>query len=371
MRAGGTGIASLCFFVRRREADERDAQAIPITFQPPKREGKVNTMNIRKTLKSLFAGAVALAGLAAGAAPTVTVDKVESAEPWTQVKVDYTLGGLDADLEYKVAFDVTARGVTRGVTNAAAKLENRAYTEVIDTKALFGEAKADPKAKARVLLFAVKPQGGVQLWANGPYWAECNVGATKPEETGYYFWWGDTVGYKRNAANDGWVSSQDGTTTILFSPSDATAGQTFGKDNATLQSEGWIDASGNLTMAHDAARAHLGGTWRMPTDAEIQALIANTTTEWVTDYQGTGVAGRLVKGKDAYAEKSIFIPAAGNGYGSSLNYSGSDGYCWSSTPDAGYSGYAWDLRFVSSGFDRYGCSRYNGYSARAVRGFAE
>ena len=53
-------------------------------------------------------------------------------------------------------------------------------------------------------------RGGVQLWENGPYWAECNVGATKPEEYGYYFWWGDTVGYKRNASNNGWVSSQSG-----------------------------------------------------------------------------------------------------------------------------------------------------------------
>lgn len=35
------------------------------------------------------------------------------------MKVDYTLGGLDADLEYKMAIDVTARGETRGVTNAA------------------------------------------------------------------------------------------------------------------------------------------------------------------------------------------------------------------------------------------------------------
>ena len=40
--------------------------------------------------------------------------------------------------------------------------------------------------------------GGVQLWDNGPYWAECNVGASKPEEYGYYFWWGDTVGYTRS-----------------------------------------------------------------------------------------------------------------------------------------------------------------------------
>ena len=37
----------------------------------------------------------------------------------------------------------------------------------------------------------------VQLWAGGPYWATTNIGAEKPEEYGYYFWWGDTVGYKR------------------------------------------------------------------------------------------------------------------------------------------------------------------------------
>ena len=47
--------------------------------------------------------------------------------------------------------------------------------------------------------------GGVQLWENGPYWAECNVGALAPEESGYYFWWGDTVGYARSGGT--WVSS--------------------------------------------------------------------------------------------------------------------------------------------------------------------
>ena len=37
---------------------------------------------------------------------------------------------------------------------------------------------------------------GVQLWENGPLWAKTNVGANSPTETGYYFWWGDTLGYK-------------------------------------------------------------------------------------------------------------------------------------------------------------------------------
>ena len=32
---------------------------------------------------------------------------------------------------------------------------------------------------------------GVQLWEGGPYWATTNIGAEKPEDSGYYFWWGD------------------------------------------------------------------------------------------------------------------------------------------------------------------------------------
>ena len=32
----------------------------------------------------------------------------------------------------------------------------------------------------------------VQLWEDGPYWADTNIGAEKPEDYGFYFWWGDT-----------------------------------------------------------------------------------------------------------------------------------------------------------------------------------
>ena len=48
-------------------------------------------------------------------------------------------------------------------------------------------------------------QEKVQLWEDGPYWATRNIGAEKPEDYGYYFWWGDTVGYKREG--DSWVAS--------------------------------------------------------------------------------------------------------------------------------------------------------------------
>ena len=54
----------------------------------------------------------------------------------------------------------------------------------------------------------------VQLWENGPYFATCNVGATKPEESGYYFWWGDTVVYTHDGSK--WVSVIDNTKSIQF-----------------------------------------------------------------------------------------------------------------------------------------------------------
>ena len=206
---------------------------------------------------------------------------------------------------------------------------------------------------------------GVQLWENGPYWAECNVGATKPEEYGYYFWWGDTVGYTNTGS--GWISVNDGTS-IRFTDS-GVAASTYGKDNSSLLSAGYIDSTGNLVPAYDAATAYLGSPWRMPTKDEISALVNNCTTTWTTR---NGVYGRLVTGKGAYSDKSIFIPAAGSGAGSFLSGLGTDGRCWSSTPNSSYSDYAWSLGFNFGDFYRnYSYYRYDGRSVRPVRDCAK
>ncbi len=216
---------------------------------------------------------------------------------------------------------------------------------------------------------------GVQLWENGPYWAECNVGASKPEEYGYYFWWGDTVGYTRSGGTwtddywyNGvtWVSSTG--QQMSSSPFTYSSCPTYEKDNSALQSAGYIDSTGNLVAAHDAATAHLGSPWRMPTDAEFSALISNCTTEWTTR---NGVYGRLVTGKGDYADRSIFLPAAGYGYDSNLGGPGSHGLYWSSTPYSGDSYNAWSLDFYSGYFCRDYYYRYYGQSVRPVRGFAQ
>lgn len=231
------------------------------------------------------------------------------------------------------------------------------------TRKFIWDAKADVGAvKIDDVALTVDAFIGVQLWANGPYWATCNVGATKPEEAGYYFWWGDTVGYKRNSANNGWVSVKDGSS---YSFDDC---PTYRKNNSQLQSDGYIDATGNLVAKYDAATAHLGAPWRMPTDAEFSALINNCDTEWTSR---NGVSGRLVKGRGAYASKSIFLPAAGYGNSYDLYGDGSFGYYWSSTPNSDSPNFAWGLYFDAYGFIRNSDRRYIGYPVRPVRGFAK
>ena len=75
----------------------------------------------------------------------------------------------------------------------------------------------------------------VRLWEGGPYWATTNIGAEEPWEYGYFFWWGDTVGYKRE--NDKWVASDGSNSNFSFVQSYT---PTYNKSIATLQSEGWI-----------------------------------------------------------------------------------------------------------------------------------
>ena len=84
------------------------------------------------------------------------------------------------------------------------------------------------------------------------------MGATAPEEYGYCFWWGDTVGYTRSGGHRNifpvhyrdvtWVSSAG--KQMDSSTFDYSACPTYGKSSATLQSEGWVDSTGNLAAAH-------------------------------------------------------------------------------------------------------------------------
>ena len=217
-------------------------------------------------------------------------------------------------------------------------------------------------ALAFLPLTTVDAHGKVQLWEGGPYWATTNIGAEEPWEYGYYFWWGDTVGYRRE--NNAWVASDGSSQNFSFGSGNT---PTYYKNPSTLKSEGWTTADGVLAPEHDAAHVHWGGGWRMPTSSELSALNNNCDWTWTTQ---NGVNGYVVRGRGDYVSASIFLPAAGFGDGTSLDGAGSYGGYWSSDPySASYS--SWYLGFGSGRHGTYYGSRGNGQSVRPVQGFTK
>ena len=85
-----------------------------------------------------------------------------------------------------------------------------------------------------------------------------------------------------------------------------------------------------LALSADTAAQVLGGEWHTPTLTQFTELINNTTYQWVTDYQGSGINGGLFTSKNNI--NSVFFPAAGVIDGEGLKFESSRFYLWSSTP---------------------------------------
>ena len=217
-------------------------------------------------------------------------------------------------------------------------------------------------------MFSGETHDKVQLWEGGPYWATRNIGADKPEDFGYYFWWGDTVGYKREYWK--WVSSDGSIPNFLFYY-DNDKISTYGKSISELEREGWIEKENGtytLTSKHDAAQAYLGGAWRMPTKDEFDNLVEKCDWTWTTR---NGKNGYVVRGRGNYASKSIFLPCAGYGERSSLNAAGVFGYYWSSVPDSVGLNVSWGLSIDASSYYMHNYRRTLGHSVRPVQGFTK
>lgn len=162
----------------------------------------------------------------------------------------------------------------------------------------------------------------VQLWENGPRFAEYNVGVTdgKAESFGGYYAWGGN------------------------------------QDKVDDHNTGSVDLTGN----DDTATNLWGSNWRMPTMTELQALLDNCDVVWTTV---GGVNGRKFTGRGDYSENSVFLPAAGYCYSGSVQSQGDRSYYWSSTPRGNNA----SLLFFKSG-NQYvdNDARSLGISVRAV-----
>ena len=204
---------------------------------------------------------------------------------------------------------------------------------------------------------------------SGLKWATCNVGATKPEEYGNYYAWGEVepkevYDWSTYKFMDSSVNDWNGVNKYTVADSRNEYGDVV-----------WYDNSGNfigdnktvLEKEDDAATVNMGGSWRMPTKAEQQELIDECTWKWTNDYNGTGVAGLIVTSKSN--DNHIFFPAAGDRDGSDLNdAAGSGGDVWSSSL-VGHSVSAYCLSFSYADADWSCC--YCRYSGRSVRGVSK
>lgn len=129
-------------------------------------------------------------------------------------------------------------------------------------------------------------------------WATCNIGASRPENTGLYFAWGETEGYTEGEKPDGYTWE-----TYKFG----------GNDNGNQSKYNSYDGLLTLQPEDDAAHVNMGGDWRMPTKDDFLELIENTEPGdgadeigYISNYNGTGVNGILRKGKNG---NSIFFPS--------------------------------------------------------------
>ena len=105
---------------------------------------------------------------------------------------------------------------------------------------------------------------------------------------------------------------------------------------------------------------------RIPTKEEFEELEEYCEWTWTTQ---NGVEGYKVTSKKN--GNSIFLPAAGWRYGTSLNDQGIRGYYWSSTPHESNSFDAYYLDFNSVSHCTYWNRRYYGRSVRPVSGGIE
>lgn len=193
---------------------------------------------------------------------------------------------------------------------------------------------------------------------SGTLWATRNVGANFPSDYGDYFAWGETEPQTDSSSYSletyKWCDGSDDNFTKYV----------------TQKNEGYKGFYDNKTVLDkedDAAYVNWGEGWRMPTQEQINELVAECTWK-LTRYansNGTFVRGYLVSSK--VNDASIFLPCAGQM---------STGRLWGE----GYWYYYWSVEciptivsdaycFANEYEPRY--ARYVGMTVRPVRASAK
>ncbi len=181
---------------------------------------------------------------------------------------------------------------------------------------------------------------GVADMGTSVKWSAYNVGASKPEEFGDYYAWGET----ETKSEYSWRTYHD-------SPNGDGQSFTkyyFGEGGKTI-----------LDLEDDVAHVKLGGTWRIPTYEEWLELLDVCMWEWTT-YQE--VIGFWVYSLES--GKSVFLPSAGRWDKAKLGNVGYQGLYWSSSLEDNSGAYCVILYSGVQDWSSYG--RCYGFPIRPV-----
>ena len=184
---------------------------------------------------------------------------------------------------------------------------------------------------------------------SGVLWASCNLGATTSEDFGDYIAWGEMA---PKEIYD-WKSYRYGR--FFHDRYELTKYCT----DSVYGLDGFVDDLTLLETADDAATAHWGAGWRMPTIDEWEELFLNTTGSWTVQ---NGVQGWLFTASNG---NTLFLPAAGYLWGTVFN--AELGLYWSSSVNQDFPNRAWCLHFNSDSAHLCGSSdRNRGQTVRPV-----
>ena len=144
---------------------------------------------------------------------------------------------------------------------------------------------------------------------SGKLWATCNVGASQPYGTGTFLAWGETTAkteYK-------WATYKHLTTGGFVWKDINKYTREDGQKNGGIWYDGFTftgDGKTTIESVDDVATTQWSSKWRIPTNAEWDELLKNTTHEWVDNYYCTGVSGWILTSTvEGHTSAYIFLPA--------------------------------------------------------------
>ena len=184
---------------------------------------------------------------------------------------------------------------------------------------------------------------------SGTLWATCNVGANSPEEYGDYFAWGETEPRSDYSYSTYKYCKGTGFTMTKY---------------CTSSDYGTVDNKTELEPSDDAATVNWGSEWQMPSDEQCEELINSSYTTTTYTFMNRKYGRKITSKSNG---NSIFFPAAGYRYDTSLYNTGSVGSYWSRSLNTSLSSSAYELFFNSSNIDTKSNFRCYGRSVRPVR----